>query len=252
MKLPLPGLRRPKRPPLWVMMHIPKTAGASLAEATITSLGPDRAIRLEWFDTLVRHSKISGLKGKKLVISHIAGRELGYLSDEFDLTTFTVLRDPVARVVSNFTFWRETQGGVTVPDADGTPVPLTDPALDWQTDLARALKLSDTVWKFRDLADTATWQLATSIYERGGRDGAGALTAAKARLSDMAIVGFQDRLDETYARLMTAFRVPDPAPLPRHNATAAKSEPDAALRDLIIGKNQRDLELTDWARSRFG
>lgn len=241
------------KPPLHVVMHVPKTGGTSIAGGLQRTLGTNRVLRSDWFDQLLRHSKTKGLSGYDVVVCHIAGRELYYLADDFDLKLSTFLREPVARVFSNYCFWRQFTPDVVL-ETEAGQVPLVDLRLDVKEDLARIFAHTPDIWKFRELTDVTTWQLATSLYERAGRSQTQALEEAKSRLSAMTFVGFQETLLNDYETLISQIDpAATPSPLEQLNRTRAKSGPvlNPEIRALITRYNALDIELYDWARAQF-
>ena len=242
------------KPSLHVVMHVPKTGGASISHGLQKTFGTERVLRCEWFDQLVKHSKENGLSGYSALICHIAGRELPYLTDDFNLNLSTFLRDPVVRVFSNYCFWREVSPDVRLDVGCTGQVPLVDLTLDWKEDLARVLSRAPEIWKYRELVDVSTWQFATSMYERTGRSNSKALTEAKKRLKSMALVGFQENLQEDYQRLVSHIdETAVPSPLGKINQTKKQGGPvlDQEIRALISTYNPLDMELYEWARSVF-
>lgn len=234
-------------------MHIPKTAGASIVGGLENVWGSDRVLRRDWFDELIRYSKQFGLHKFDVLSCHISARELPYLADDFNLQIFTFLRDPVARVLSTYRFWKQNNADVML-DSEIGRVPLVDPALNWQQDLERLLVYSDRVWKFREIVDTCCWQLSTSLYERKSISSNEAFKRAQRALKGMSFVGFQDQLAsdfETFCHQMHP--QPKSAILPEINRTDKRTthQIDSGLEDLIRRYNQQDLDLYDWAKQRF-
>ncbi|WP_299794119.1 sulfotransferase family 2 domain-containing protein [uncultured Marivita sp.] len=242
------------KPTMNVVMHVPKTGGASVSAGLQKTFGTERVLRCDWFDQLVKHSKKNGLSGYDIVICHLGGRELSYLRDDFNLKISTFLRDPIERVFSNYRFWRQTAFDVML-DVDGVgKIPMIDPTLHWKDDLDRILLRSSEIWKYRELVDVATWQFATSIYERTGRSQNQALSEAKRRLRTMGFVGFQASLHADYVRLASTIEgTAVPEPLEKINRTEKQDGLvlDDDARSLITKYNALDVELYEWACTRF-
>lgn len=240
-----------EKPPLHVVMHIPKTAGSSLARGLTESLEPGTVLARGWFDEHVRYSKKVGLHDIRVLIGHITGRELGYFTDAYDVTTSTFLRDPIERVLSNYLFWREQTPEVQIDDIDGNKVSLVDLSLHWKDDLERILTSSNKVWKYRELANVISWQLATSMYERDVHRPEAVLELAKSRLRKMGFVGDYDRLKTDYEGLVSYL---DPsrtaAPLNHVNSTNTNTRPvlDSDAAELISKHNSLDIALYNWAK----
>lgn len=237
------------KPLMHVLMHIPKTGGASIASGLEKTFGSHAALRRDWFDQLVFFSKTKGLHQYKIITCHISSRELSYLVDDFDISVSTILRSPIERVFSNYCFWRRNTPDATI-DIGNRKIPLINMNLSWHDDLYRILTLSREVWKFRELSNIMTWQLSTSIYERNGRTSSQALTEAKASLKSMSFIGFQETLASDYKNLVSL--IDDeaiPAELPNINMTKKRTELvlDDEGRALIAEFNSLDQELYEWA-----
>lgn len=237
------------KPLMHVLMHIPKTGGASVASGLEKTFGSNLALRRDWFDQLVFFSKTTGLHQYKIITCHISARELSYLADDFELSVSTILRCPIERVFSNYCFWRKN-----TPDAviglGNRKIPLINKNLSWHDDLYRLLTLSRDVWKFRELSNTMTWQLSTSIYERNGRTFSQALSQAKSTLQKMRFVGFQKTLDDDYKKLVSLIDADvSPSELPNINVTKTRTDLvlDDVGRSLIAEFNLLDQELYEWA-----
>jgi hypothetical protein len=232
-------------------MHIPKTAGSSLALGLTESLMPGTVLARGWFDEHVRYSKKIGLHKIRVLIGHITGRELRYFTDAYNVTTSTFLRDPIERVLSNYLFWREQTPEVQVDDSDGNKVLLVDLSLHWKDDLERILTSSEKVWKYRELANVMSWQLATSMYEMDAHQPEAVLELAKSRLRNMGFVGDYATLKTDYEDLVSYL---DPsrtaAPLNRVNSTNTETRPvlDADATALISKHNSLDIALYNWAK----
>lgn len=241
------------KPPLHIIMHVPKTGGASIADGMKKTLGSDRVLRCDWFDQLLHHSKTKGLSNYDVIICHISRRELYYLADDFDLQISTFLREPVARVFSNYCFWRQYTPNVVL-QTDKGQLPLVDLQLEWKEDLERILKRSNDIWKFRELVNVSTWQFSTSLYERAGRGSTQALIEAKRLLEEMIFIGFQDNLDIGYKSLVSKIdQHATVAPLEKHNRTKQKDDLvlDHEAHALITKHNTLDIELYNWAHESF-
>lgn len=242
-----------KKPSLHVVMHVPKTAGASVSGGLQKTFGDKRVLRCDWFDQLLFHSKTRGLSGYDVIICHISGRELSYLTDDFDLTLSTFLRDPIARVFSNYCFWRQFTPDVLL-NVGTRQVPLIDLQIDWKEDLSRILSQASEIWKFRELVNVSTWQFATSLYERAGRSESQALSEAKKRLQSMILIGFHENLHSDYEALVHHIdpSIP-PSPLEQLNKTKRHDglTLDDETRSLIKEHNALDVELYRWAQDKF-
>jgi hypothetical protein len=237
-----------------VLMHIPKTAGSTIASGLIDILGHEHVVHKAWFDELVRHSRVYGLENCGVIVSHISWREICFLKDKYNVRVSTLLRDPVERVLSNYRFWRMVTTNDTIRCPTSNAKPLIDTNLHWKDDLDRILRESDHIWKYRELSNLAMWQIATAMHERTDRSNNTALKQAKINLKKMAFVGFHDTIAEDfehYTQLVLNRRIE--LPQLRINSTEKWSEIalDADVRDLISRHNAYDIDLYHWATSHF-
>lgn len=112
-----PAYFRPaaKRQPLWVFVHVPKTAGSSLRAELARRLPPDANITIDHATAAEGgfHAQMDAAveaflaaapeKGIRFASGHILGRHVKRIRTALPGTRFvTLLREPVARVVSDY------------------------------------------------------------------------------------------------------------------------------------------------------
>jgi hypothetical protein len=97
-----------------IFVHVPKTAGTSLRAELAAILPPDINIHVDYTDTsrsfhdriddaVARFLEQAGPRGTRFASGHIVGRHVTRIAQQMPQARFiTMLRDPVARVVSDF------------------------------------------------------------------------------------------------------------------------------------------------------
>ncbi len=111
--------------PLWFFVHVPKTAGSSLNGEMVPALFPNHHIYIDYgkldpsekelsyealFDKSVNHFiELAQAKKYRYCTGHINAAQLERIVAEVpDVRPFTLLRDPVARFVSDFRYQRSS------------------------------------------------------------------------------------------------------------------------------------------------
>lgn len=97
-----------------IFVHVPKTAGTSLRAELAAILPPDINIHVDYTDTsrsfsdrlddaVARFLEQAGPRGIRFASGHIVGRHITRIAAQMPRARFiTMLRDPVARVVSDY------------------------------------------------------------------------------------------------------------------------------------------------------
>lgn len=220
------------RDPL-LLVHLPKTAGTTLAQllryhyagggfmgaGNVLSRPEEARPRLEAI-------------ARKPAVRAAAGHVSFGLAEQVvpDAAFVTILREPVARTLSQYAFLAELGrgGGLVAPGL---------------AEDARGLGLEEMFDRGYLLDDLQTRMLCglVSPYDDLPRDG---LERAKANLRDrFAYVGTTDRFDELLAVLNLALGWPTTAHEPARENPRRPAEVPDALRVLAAERNPRDLEL---------
>jgi hypothetical protein len=227
--------------PTVVFMHIPKTGGISLQRWLWRHLNGQSRHRInqpiEDVKPLKRWPR-ERLNRLRLVEGHmyyglhrLLNRPCAYI---------TVLRDPLERVLSLYSFMKEWE-----------PHHLRREILSRSLTLADCLRVGLSVeydnFMVRSLTSIANIDLGYGAVTRGMLD------EAKAHLDSFAAIGLTDRLDES-ARLIEHVFSWQPVPLTRENVTGARLRLDASddqVRALVQEHNALDFELYRYANERF-
>lgn len=240
----------PKTKPVFV--HVPKTAGTSLRKTFRTVYVGLPAVRVS--------------NGRKLArVREMPEREFqraAFYSGHFGLETadrvaggklvFTFLRDPAERLASHYFHWRriapssaaynvglcvEARAYSDLASFLAGPEPRIAGAT--RNQLVRYLALPDA-----DLANPAlSPALGTEHLER-----------AKENLARLDLVGFVERFDEDFTKLLLRLGIEGPETMPWANKTKGRPAlADLSARDRVALEAAIELDraLYDWARVRF-
>ncbi len=127
---------------------------------------------------------------------------------------FTLLREPKARVLSLYHFWRSVDPAAIDPD------------LSFSVSLAHRLSLEDFLAcddpMLLDLIDNLYARRLTGVYATGAAEDPvrGTADQAMAVLGQLSFVGITERLDDSMARLAALLDISAPAAPLRANVTA--------------------------------
>jgi Galactose-3-O-sulfotransferase len=215
-----------------IFLHLPKAAGSTLNRVIARQYAPTEIYKTAGKPLQVVGSELAAEPRVRLIAGHIGFGVHSFLTRPF--TYITVLRDPVERMLSHYHFARKL-----------TTHPM-------HTEIAKGLSLSDAA---RRLANLQTRYLADESVrgtsETAGRD---ALESAKENVSRyFAVAGLAERFDETLVLLgrHLGWKI---RPVTNSNVTRGlpkrQAHSDGELR-AIREMNALDVELHDWARSRF-
>lgn len=232
---------RQPAPQTAIFLHIPKTAGTTLHAIIRQQYAPT-----EWLHLIGNPHIEPALEAFKTMPPHQKAR-LRLLSGHFEYgihqwlpqpaVYFTLLRHPVARVLSYYRFILRT------PD---------HPRHDEMT------RRGTTVAQFvrHILSDNNQTRFIAGAWLSGGPVSTPTLEKAKRHIQqDFAVVGLTERFDETALLLKQALRWPS---LPHYSsknvAASGRSTPEtlpACALDAILETQQLDVALYDFAQARF-
>ena len=233
-----------------VFLHIPKTAGSSINNYFRRRFGPGRSGRVAQVDDRnlnkdVWQEQLAAARRARFVFGHFGGAVLPEIAQ--DAFVFTFLRDPRERVLSAYSFFSSHQDanfrreGLSLEDF----LKSEDPYLRNFLDNTQSRQLAG----YFDMA--AQEVHPDSVVDR-------AMTV----LESMGLVGFVDRFDEDFERLLRVHGLDIPRRTPKENSSREQAEKSGfadkplVLSDeaeILIGNlNRRDQELYDLARQRYG
>lgn len=238
---------------MFVFLHIPKTAGTTVREVLIQHVCPDRALRIDDISRIA-YCPDSWLNSHDFISGHFGASLFKRLSA--DARTFTMLREPVARVRSQYRFLER--------------LAQRDSPFNMYRALLRGRSLAELLTDSADtqinslFRDTQTWALMAD-YQHHYRDhnlkGERALAIARDTLASMTSFGIVEEMElslrllsdrmgwslnargASHVRANAHVASPDDAPA---DATA-----DESLDAIIREHNPLDVALYDWASARF-
>ncbi len=195
--------------------------------------------------TLSDIAEQSVLPGSLLASGHLYGRWADWAAEQF--TTVTLLRHPVARAVSQYSYWRSLDPALQLAPSDRHQVELAR-----RFSLPALLDAGDPIvdGSFRNL-QTQMLGLPRARSPGGPHADRAVLDAALQRLARIDCVGTTERLQET--ALLLAARIgwlPEPR-LPKINTSSDIGEIDPRTLDRLAEMNGLDLELHAAAEARL-
>jgi len=196
-------------------IHLPRTAGNSLAQAIQAAYG-GRAGRVHASDD-VPEPMLARLAPDVAIIH---GHMNHGIHRRIPVRYATVLREPIERCLSHFGLFRVQQ------QAQGRTVGFDE-------------------FLRRKYASNLQCGMLSGLFRRGPLQAGPALDLARAHLESFHVVGFFDRLDEFAHRLGLQ------TPLPHMNSYRSEFEPTAEQLEELRRINSADLQLYDWARKHF-
>lgn len=229
-----PAAVAPTAKPKSVFLHIEKCAGSSVLTHLHAALGPGGLLHANE-NRHLRAPLAALLAHAPAVAGHFTFAAVApVLPQAF---AFTFLRDPVARVLSLYHFWRE----VGRPDAGAGQ--LDAQRNDLETILHAAPSQRASAW--------CNWQTfvlsGDTDCERPAED---MLPAALRNLEQLDFVGVSEALDEGLHALCARRGWPPPAGPLRVNVTRSRPvDTPGALRALIASRNACDAQLHAHARA---
>jgi hypothetical protein len=220
----------------YIFNHIPKTGGYSLLAICLHNLPPEN-ISPHLEEPAFSFIPAARLERYRLIRGHFTIRfQAGFCRDRYSMT---LLRDPIQRIFSSYTFWRAQHY---------TP---------W-TALAKEMSFAGFVRFFADspiIYNFYTLHFAhLDNIPACPADEAALLEAAKRNLAAFHFVGICEEFERS-ARLLSrelGWRLPDAIPHVNRTSSAEQfASIDPETLALLYGRNRLDLELYDYAVHLF-
>ena len=219
-----------------VYVHIPKTGGQTLVSSLRLSYGEDATVEVSGLgETLERTIDVvppERLATARLIIGHIPFGVHAFVPQACDYVT--ILRDPVARVVSLYKFVLRA-----------VDHPLHERVRDY------GLSLRDFVTSDVDQSQTRNGQTRQLAGEANRSLDRQSLEVAKRNLQTFTAIGLTERFNETFVHFRRTLRLRIPAYASRNVSPPLASEPEPDIEELILERNQLDNELYAFARELF-
>jgi Galactose-3-O-sulfotransferase len=241
----------PESPPCVVFLHLPKTGGRTLT-ATLRYKYPSRTLFLESTSeplTAIGDLPLEQRRRARAVTGHLHYGVHRYIPQECEY--ITVLREPIARVLSTYRFIRASPKHWLHDELVGSDMGLeefvrtaADPGVDnEQTRLLSGRGSGEMLWRGPD------GRLHAHTPSPLGTD---ALAEAKRNLERFLVVGLTERFDESFILIRRALGWRLPMYETRNATKGPKPTPPAReALDLIRDRNRLDLELYEHARRLF-
>ncbi len=234
---------------MFVFFHIPKAAGTTIRELISEQLRPSRSLHIDDVSRIAyqsdqwlnQHDFISGHFGAAIIPRLRPGTK-----------KFTMLRNPVARVRSQFKYFKYLAS--------------MDVAFNGYNTLLRGRDLQSLLDDRSDplinslFRDTETWALAVDHqhhYRNFEASSIDVLRTAKNNLNAMDCFGIVENMPDSLRLLNTRFGFEIDlarAKYVRENESrksAFAASEDSALDEIIRANNPLDVELYEWALEKF-
>lgn len=226
-------------PKHYIFDHFPKTGGISLLEVCRRNLTPQE-ISPHLTDHEIRLVPPGRFEQYKLIAGHVGIMALA----EFCRSRYriTLLREPIRRIFSAYTYWRTAseRNPVTVKAGESS-----------FADFVRYYMDSPSI-----IHDPYTHHFAALGRDCPGypADPAALLCAAKRNLSAFDFVGICEELDTSIRLLCRELGWPAPAAIPHENRSSSENwfgDIDAETMEILRDRNQLDLQLYAYGVQRF-
>ena len=186
-----------------VFLHVPKTAGTTF-HTHLASHFPKEQLCPIRYNTLLTASP-EDLLGYRLFSGHFCGDSIARIPEPKSVVTF--LREPKARILSLYYFWR-SRSDEWIEERN-----LKGPRLATQNSLLEFLRLRDPIATSNTDSTYARTFIGEESFEKlvaGGHSDDDILRLAKSRLEEMTAVGVVEQMETSVALVCTKLGLPIP------------------------------------------
>jgi Wzt C-terminal domain/Sulfotransferase family len=226
-------------PTHYIFNHIPKTGGNTLLTICRHNLMPaDFSPHLTEHE--IRLMPAARFERFPLVVGHFSVlTQAGFCRSRYSMT---LLRDPILRIVSAYTYWRSAE--------ESNPV----------TSKAKELPFAAFVHYFKDspaiVQNPYTHQFAGigRDFPRYPAEASALLAAAKKNLAAFDFIGICEEFERSARLLCGELGWQLPTPMPHENRSSSEDTlrgVDAETMEMLRGYNRLDLELYDYGLNLF-
>jgi hypothetical protein len=220
-----------------VFLHIPKTAGSSLATSLVFNYPPERTVHVDLIDRpagdIENVVPTEDLAHARLIRGHLPYGVHTHVPRRCEY--ITVLREPVARAISAYKF-------ILRNPAAFSSHPLHDPGAGGKFGLEGYLESEG-------LGRQGNRQVRMLSAIPSGDLGRDALETAKHNLERFLVVGLTERFEETFVLVRRALKLRVPFYATR--LVGPPLEISDRAKELIREQNLLDLELYEFGRDLF-
>jgi hypothetical protein len=234
-----------------IFFHIPKAAGTNFSRKLVQATGATNPL------TVVRPLELAFLPDSVLNKKDFVGGHFGWAVLEriaAQKKTYTILRDPVARIVSQYKYMvKLTQEGRLKKGAMIRFVKRENRCIATKEELKDILRDEENPYIEGAFRNSATWTFVSNSdpISRWEADDSALLTIAKNNLARVDFVGIAEEMDATFDLLSYRLGTQIANDSRDNNTDDISFDVDDELIALIEENNRLDLELYRWGKKLF-
>ena len=236
----------------YIFVHVPKTAGTSIRSLLCKKLGPSN-ISPPFDAKPLSVEQAYQLDSYSMIFGHISYSDIKKFFPDRKLITF--LREPVARCLSIYGFFRQQTEHPLIPldqiKSENNPYEATSLARQLDVD---SFFMSNHPHVLQNVQNRIVWQLGATVQYSSRDNENNVLQSAKNFINDIDFVGFYEDFDCDTDRLQKYLSFSCATHIPRLNFTRSpirSHDISESTRKLICDLNELDICLYDYAISHL-